>query len=455
MQRVLWTLPATQLATGAAAVRDSALERAAEPGLIGQPVFPIEHELLGSLSADTDAVVELSSYRHAFVTSDRERADLLAELAATGASDVEIQTRPANAVRLIPPRRSPTVVSLTTDFGTTPDLTGHQQYLADAPHGIGVGAGWSRPGGTGAADGVARAIRIVDVETGWNPRHEDLRGRVRGPITGYDEDVPDHGTAVLGVLAASNNRFGTIGIVPDAELYVAGVYYAEGSDGTPQWNTEAAIIEALRVLGGGDVLVLELHAPHPGALPPDPYQCGFVAVEYWSACHAAVAQAVSRGVYVVAAAGNGAMDLDDPVLGGRFSAARDPGSILVGAGGSGLGDVPAGARHSFSNYGRRVTLQGWGDAVATTGGLSEGLYHDLYHGGTAERCYTASFGGTSSATPIVAGVVAMTSSLLRAAGRPPLAPRQMRSLLEKTSRGAGEGIGGTPDVEAIIKELGL
>ena len=55
----------------------------------------------------------------------------------------------------------------------------------------------------------------------------------------------------------------------------------------------------------------------------------------------------------------------------------DSGAIIVGAGGSGAGGScqAARTRMSFSNYGRRVDLQGWGECVTTTG------YGYLFNGG--------------------------------------------------------------------------
>ena len=50
----------------------------------------------------------------------------------------------------------------------------------------------------------------------------------------------------------------------------------------------------------------------------------------------------------------------------------------------------------FSNYGSRVDLSGWGFDVVTTG------YGDL-QSGHRDEWYTEIFGGTSGATPIVAG----------------------------------------------------
>lgn len=99
-------------------------------------------------------------------------------------------------------------------------------------------------------------------------------------------------------------------------------------------------------------------------------------------------------MHVVAAAGNGNINLDHSYFNGRFDPAqRDSGSFLVVA-----ADPATGLRASFSNYGSRVNVFPWGWNVTTTG------YGGLYNEPNAE--YTATFSGISSANPIVAGAVA-------------------------------------------------
>ena len=57
------------------------------------------------------------------------------------------------------------------------------------------------------------------------------------------------------------------------------------------------------------------------------------------------------------------------------------------------------ARCGFSNYGSRVDCQGWGFEVTSTG------YGSLQGGGSRDLWYTDTFSGTSSASPIVTGVL--------------------------------------------------
>jgi subtilisin family serine protease len=61
-------------------------------------------------------------------------------------------------------------------------------------------------------------VQIIDVEKGWNLTHEDMPGiffQARLNTTGDDRQ---HGTSVLGVLAAGENGFGVTGIVPQSRI---------------------------------------------------------------------------------------------------------------------------------------------------------------------------------------------------------------------------------------------
>ena len=105
---------------------------------------------------------------------------------------------------------------------------------------------------------------------------------------------------------------------------------------------------------------------------------------------------------------------------------------------------------SFSNYGSRVDVWGYGTGVTTTG------YGGLFNGGT-NRLYTSSFNGTSSATPIVAGAVAVISSVAKKQGKM-ISPEQMREALHKTGTPQDANttnihIGNLPDIEAALKYL--
>ena len=79
----------------------------------------------------------------------------------------------------------------------------------------------------------------------------------------------------------------------------------------------------------------------------------------------------------------------------------------------------------FSNFGALIDAQGWGEEVVACG------YGQL-QGGAEERRYTAHFGGTSGASPMIVGALAAVQGIRKAMGRAPLTPAQARALLRAT-----------------------
>jgi subtilisin family serine protease len=321
----------------------------------------------------------------------------------------------------------------------TPSYEPLQGYLDPAPSGIDAPLAWVRPGGQG------QGVRFADIEGGWNARHEDLPGdRMRdvggAPVAGRPWQA--HGTAVLGVVAARDNRLGMFGIAPGVERLVTSSIGGIGA--------AAAIDAAQAELRPGDVLLIELQGTGPRGR--------FLPVEWWQDVFDAVSVATARGVIVVAAAGNGGEDLDHPRYGGAFDRSRrDSGAILVGAGAPPRRGFVDRARLDFSNYGGRVDVQGWGRAVAT---LDYGDLQRCSDKGT-DRHYTGEFAGTSSASPIVAGAAVLLQGIYRAETGGVLSPLEMRDLLRSTGTPQVDGpagratqrIGPRPDLARALDAL--
>jgi hypothetical protein len=198
----------------------------------------------------------------------------------------------------------------------------------------------------------------------------------------------------------------------------------------------------------GDVIVIEQQSGVCGrSCGAGQAYCG--PLEGMQSVFDAISTATANGHVVVEAAGNGNVDLDSAACGATFNrSVRDSGAIIVGAG------SPADrSRLSFSSYGSRVDVQGWGQNVTTTG------YGDAFDPSSDERQrYTTAFAGTSSATSIVAGVALSVQGARLACGLPPLTSTQMRAALSSSGTSqripAAGHIGPLPNIGALMASPG-
>jgi serine protease len=277
---------------------------------------------------------------------------------------------------------------------TTPDFSSNQLYLNPAPEGIDAKFAWTQPGGTGAG------ITVYDIEYAWNQNHEDLLLDVELLATGtpcdpFDDRSASHGTAVLGEMVGTVNGKGVSGICFDAQIGLAAEFVEE------QFSVRAdAIMSAVNDGDPGDVLLYEMQTTVCG---------GAISFDYGPAewdemVYDATRTAVANGFVVVAAAGNGNVNLDAAACGNRFNLnVRDSGAIIVGAGSPGTR-----AKLDFSSFGSRVDVQGYGGQVYTTD--YGNVFRDPADLGNINRWYTDTFSGTSSASPIVAGAAVLLQS---------------------------------------------
>ena len=306
-----------------------------------------------------------------------------------------------------------------------------QGYVDAPPDGVDARYAWSN-GFNGAG------VRICDVEYAWNLNHADLPGATHLVANLTETEYgDDHGTAVLGEMGGRNNGTGVRGIADGASFFLAGAY------ANKEYNVGNAILAAANVFGTGDVILLEQQLMGPTS--------EYVPVEWYKPFYDAIVTAVGQGMVVVEAAGNGGQNLDDAVYstgnGGHhpFLLQNDSGALLVGAGAPASYPNPR-SRLGFSNYGKTLDVQGWGMSVLTTG------YGDLYSAEGSNRLFTASFSGTSSASPIVAGAAAVIQQVYRARYGKAAPPALVRQLLRSTGTPqSGEDlIGPLPNLRAAI-----
>ena len=316
---------------------------------------------------------------------------------------------------------------------TTPDYTSEQTYLGADP-GINVQAAWDL-GLRGAS------IRVSDCEYGWEATHEDFMDRdlhlepgQTVPTWVADYGWDSHGTAALGEISAVDNGYGATGIAPDSDAYTYPEYSNEEGG-----RRETSIANAIADSGIGDVVLLEMQAV---VRPGGAYGPAEVNPNVWIVVEAGTA----GGVVVVSAAGNGAEDLDSTWYQENYLPWGDSGAIMVGAGTSDTNHDTL----SFSTYGARVDVQGWGHNVFT---LGYGYYALL--GNDPDQAYTSTFGGTSGASPIVTGAAVLIQDYAVSMSGTPLDPLMVRQLLSDTGvpQGSGGQIGPFPDLVAAFAAL--
>jgi hypothetical protein len=364
-------------------------------------------------------------------------------------------------------------------------LSAAQGYLEAAPRGIDARWAWTQPNGAG--EGVA----FVDVERGWfigfnaasTQQHEDLPGPGPRNRLRVSPGVPrrirtancspsrHHGSAVVGVVAASDNSVGSIGIAPRIGSVELSSYFISES----RSNVVGAIDKVLPFMGPGDILLIEQQAD----LAAPRFN---LPAEVIPATFNAIARAIARGVIVIEPAGNFHVDLDSiDTLNPSNPMFRDSGAIIVGACNmpDALGNgrtrwvgkasdfPPASAYPPFlaicssgpppmlpgSNFGPRVDCYAWGEGIVSAG-------YGWIGGTTATNSYTNKFGGTSGAAAIVAGAAVVIQGMHKHAMGRPLTPSEMRTALRANGTpqqpaGATEKIGVMPDVRKAANALGI
>jgi thermitase len=245
-------------------------------------------------------------------------------------------------------------------------------------------------------------VTVAIVDTGVSP-HQDLPTLLPGwDFLNGDADPSDdhgHGTAVAGVLASlAGNGQGTAGACWSCSVLPV---KALGPDGYGTWSAVADGI-TWAADQGADVINLSLGAPGASMTVKS-------AVDY----------ARSRGVTVVAAAGNAGSTTP-------FFPADFPGVLAVAA------SDETDTLYSFSNRGSWVELSAPGCASTVSRG-----------GGWHEFC------GTSAAAPFVSGLVGLARALAPSAGAV-----QLEAVLLSTADPIAGVSAGRIDARAALEALG-
>lgn len=351
-----------------------------------------------------------------------------------------------------------------------------QRQLDSAPESVGAEEAWLTPN----ADGTG--MKFIDLERGWFLNHQDFLDptpssvfSIADPATSqllsptdpnYDYYVA-HGTSVLGTVAAPDYSGNIIGIAYKASGRVISINRVNMGE-----NIHDAIIKAVDLLlpnplFDGDVLLIEAQAMDSVTKRLWPVEVNFL--EYQE-----IRTATQKKIVVIEPAGNGidrkyggaigdsGNDLDsfaDPnsgsvihILNRNISSEFrvDSGAIVVG---SATATTPHNrmvrtANNPESNYGSRVDCYAWGEQIRTTrGSTSSG--------------YDGTFGGTSGASAMIAGVALVVQGVAKARNcgdnaNGTYSPLELRRILSTcgtpSNNPAADLIGIMPDLKKIIDE---
>ena len=264
-------------------------------------------------------------------------------------------------------------------YGCQWHLKNNDQFRNSSGHDIRVEEVWPTYTGSG--------INVAVVDDGMYYLHEDLRDNVLTSFNhNYDPDATDttdiyrpfedHGTAVAGLIAAKDNSLGMRGVAPEAKLYGYNflVYDTDANEANAMSRNAATTAISNNSWGPGD-----FGHPEP-------------ATELWETAvkHGVTTGYDGKGVFYAWAAGNGG-DRDD------YSTLDESANFYAVTAVCAVGHDDI--RSDYSEAGANL----WVCGPSSSGRDGQPRIATTDNG----HRYRGSFGGTSAATPIVSGVVAL------------------------------------------------
>jgi serine protease len=305
------------------------------------------------------------------------------------------------------------------------------QWYLGADHGIAAARAWTATRGSSSV--------VVAVLDSGITAHEEFDGQLvdgydfvsdptkSGDGDGRDVDPTDpgdgvgadtsswHGTHVAGIIAAKSDSIGISGIAPNAKIQPIRVLGVQGE------GSSADLALAIRWAAGQDLNGFVINGETLSDIPINKTPAKVINMSMafqpragtndYAPCpgyvQAAVDYAQSKGVTLVAAAGNGDTSFN-PVDNARVYPTNCAGPLSVGAVGY-TGDVAF-----YSNFGVDLVAPG-GDQRVPGGspGGSNGMIYSTSNSGAltvGEPIYRLEQ-GTSMAAPVASGVIALMYSL--------------------------------------------
>lgn len=292
-----------------------------------------------------------------------------------------------------------------------------------------VVAAWQRTQSLGSP-----ACIVAVIDDGFDLSHPDLSGtsKVVAPwdfTTNTDNPAPRrfhpdtrrgdyHGTACAGVAIGNVNGGGVIGAAPNCR-FMPVRWNSSINDDTIKKQFDYVAAQGAWVVSCSWGVATPVFTPST------------VMDEAITEC--ATQGRSGLGCVIVFAAGNSNHDINDLAGGTVDGFATHPDVIAVAA------CTSMDKKSNYSNFGKEISICAPSSGAGGLGILTSDVrgtfqYQDVtYEAGYAAGDYTKSFGGTSSATPLVAGICALLLSV-----NPALTAKQVKEILESTARKIGQ-----------------
>ena len=233
---------------------------------------------------------------------------------------------------------------------------------------------------------MGEGIRVGVIDTGVDVNHEDLKDRVAEYMDFTDdnslEDFNGHGTHVCGIIGASLNGVGVVGVAPKCSLYVAKAF---NEDGTAK---DGAIVRAMRWLISKNVQIINM---------------SFASEQPVSELYEAVKEAYRKDIVLIGAAGNSGSDKENTI--GYPAKWKEVVAVTA---------VDIDKNYAeFSSAGKEARLAAAGIAIYST------FPHNTYR----------ALSGTSMASPLIAGASAILQSKARMRFKRFLTPHEIGTVM--------------------------
>lgn len=230
-----------------------------------------------------------------------------------------------------------------------------------------------------------KGIKVGIIDTGIDYYHPDLKDRIIECRNFTDEksdmDLNGHGTHVAGIIGASLNGIGVVGVAPECEIYSAKAFKKDGT------ADNFAIAESIEWMIKKDVNVINM---------------SFASEKPSEEIYKKIVKAYNKGIILVAAAGN-----DGSYVKSIGYPAKWKEVIAVTA-------VDIENKHAeFSSCGKEVLVAAPGKEIYST--FPDNSYKAL--------------SGTSMSTPLIAGSVALFQSKARNRFKRLLTPTEMKLII--------------------------